>query len=220
MTKEKGKFIPTELGMFVTDLLVVTSPPDGGQVHGPDGGSARQISEGGEDWRRLPQYSDLLNQDLAKAGKAKSVQGPGIPVDEKCPKCGKPLVIRSGGSAGLRPAPAIPSAPSRRAWRRGHAARGKVPHLRLPARPAARPLRPLRGLLQLSDLQVYQEGETTETGIACPPGCGGTLLKRTTRRGKIFYGCSRFPKCRFATWDEPLVRACPKCGKPFLPQET
>jgi hypothetical protein len=39
---------------------------------------------------------------------------------------------------------------------------------------------------------------------------------RTTKRGKFFYGCGRFPKCRFASWDEPLSQACPKCAKPVL----
>jgi DNA topoisomerase-1 len=66
----------------------------------------------------------------------------------------------------------------------------------------------------------YVKKERTDTGIACPKACGGTILKRKTRRGRFFYGCSSFPKCRFATWDEPVAKACPKCGKPFLLQKT
>jgi DNA topoisomerase-1 len=46
--------------------------------------------------------------------------------------------------------------------------------------------------------------------------CGGTLVRRKTRKGKFFYGCSNFPKCKFATWDEPVTRLCPVCGRPFV----
>ncbi len=41
-------------------------------------------------------------------------------------------------------------------------------------------------------------------------------MNRKTRRGREFYGCSLFPKCKFASWDEPFLRSCPKCGKPIL----
>lgn len=51
------------------------------------------------------------------------------------------------------------------------------------------------------------------TGIKCPRCDEGQLIERRTRKaGKIFYGCNRFPKCKFATWDKPLVDKCKKCG--------
>jgi DNA topoisomerase-1 len=62
----------------------------------------------------------------------------------------------------------------------------------------------------------YVKKERMDTGIPCPSGCGGTILQRKTRRGRFFFGCSLYPKCRFATWDEPVAQACPKCGKPLL----
>lgn len=51
------------------------------------------------------------------------------------------------------------------------------------------------------------------TGVKCS-GCGeGQLIERRTRKGgRIFYGCNRFPKCKFATWDKPL-RNCATCGQ-------
>ncbi|MEE3450281.1 MAG: type I DNA topoisomerase [Acutalibacteraceae bacterium] len=48
--------------------------------------------------------------------------------------------------------------------------------------------------------------------IACPQ-CGGDIIIRRTKKGKPFYGCGNFPKCRFASWDEPLEEKCPKCGE-------
>jgi DNA topoisomerase-1 len=62
----------------------------------------------------------------------------------------------------------------------------------------------------------YIKKETEDTGIPCPKNCGGTIIKRKTRRGKIFYGCSKFPKCDFATWDEPVAKSCPECGRGFV----
>ncbi|HHS13365.1 MAG TPA: type I DNA topoisomerase [bacterium] len=49
-------------------------------------------------------------------------------------------------------------------------------------------------------------------GIPCPQkDCGGRLIERKSRRGKIFYGCSSYPSCQFATWNRPVARTCPKC---------
>lgn len=36
------------------------------------------------------------------------------------------------------------------------------------------------------------------------PNCGGNIIEKTTRRGKTFYGCDNFPKCKVATWDLPV----------------
>jgi len=48
------------------------------------------------------------------------------------------------------------------------------------------------------------------TGVKCPE-CGGQLIERRTKKGgKIFYGCNKFPKCKFATWNKPVGK-CPKC---------
>jgi len=50
-------------------------------------------------------------------------------------------------------------------------------------------------------------------GIKCPKCKEGQLVERRTRRaGKIFYGCNKFPKCKFATWDKPTDKKCKKCG--------
>ena len=53
-------------------------------------------------------------------------------------------------------------------------------------------------------------------GLKCPQ-CGiGEIAERRTRRGKTFYGCTRYPDCTFAAWDRPRDVACPSCGAPFL----
>jgi len=56
-----------------------------------------------------------------------------------------------------------------------------------------------------------------KTGVRCPsPGCGGEIIERSSKKGSIFYGCSRFPQCRFATRGEPVAENCPHCGNPYL----
>ncbi len=55
------------------------------------------------------------------------------------------------------------------------------------------------------------------TGVSCPmEGCQGELVEKRTRRGRTFYGCSRYPKCDFAMWNLPLQKTCPRCGFPVL----
>lgn len=49
------------------------------------------------------------------------------------------------------------------------------------------------------------------TGIHCPK-CSGELIGRKTKKGRKFYGCSKYPECDFVTWDEPVSEKCPECG--------
>jgi DNA topoisomerase-1 len=55
-----------------------------------------------------------------------------------------------------------------------------------------------------------------DTGVRCPQCSKGTLQKKKSRRGKIFYSCSTYPKCDYAVWNEPLDEPCPNCGWPVL----
>ena len=64
------------------------------------------------------------------------------------------------------------------------------------------------------------------------PKCGGTILKRKSKKGYAYYGCERGAECGFMTWDVPTAEDCPKCGftmfkksgrgrmKPFCINET
>ncbi|WP_196598239.1 type I DNA topoisomerase [Pectinatus frisingensis] len=51
-----------------------------------------------------------------------------------------------------------------------------------------------------------------DTGAKCPK-CGGRVVERHTKRGRIFYGCENYPKCDFVSWDAPLAdKVCDECG--------
>ncbi len=59
-----------------------------------------------------------------------------------------------------------------------------------------------------------------DTGIECPECQKGTLLKRKSRYGKIFYSCSTYPTCSYAVWNEPIVQPCPRCAWPVMTIKT
>ncbi len=50
-----------------------------------------------------------------------------------------------------------------------------------------------------------------ETGVNCLQ-CGGKIIQRKSRGGRIFYGCSNYPDCKYVAWDKPIEEKCPACG--------
>ncbi|MGA3023494.1 MAG: type I DNA topoisomerase [Bryobacteraceae bacterium] len=53
-------------------------------------------------------------------------------------------------------------------------------------------------------------------GVPCPNCSEGEVVERRSRRGKTFYGCSRYPECDFVAWGKPMNEKCPDCGSPYL----
>lgn len=49
-------------------------------------------------------------------------------------------------------------------------------------------------------------------GVSCPEeGCSGEIIRKKTKKGRTFYGCSNYPKCSFVTWNKPINKKCPQC---------
>ena len=56
-----------------------------------------------------------------------------------------------------------------------------------------------------------------EIGMKCPvENCSGSVVEKRSKRGKIFFGCNKYPDCTFATWDKPVDKKCPECNSPYL----
>ena len=55
--------------------------------------------------------------------------------------------------------------------------------------------------------------------VKCPD-CGGDIVAKRGRSGKIFYGCSNYPDCKRAFWYKPTNRKCPQCGQLLLEKHT
>ncbi|MBP1156019.1 MULTISPECIES: type I DNA topoisomerase [unclassified Paenibacillus] len=51
-----------------------------------------------------------------------------------------------------------------------------------------------------------------DTGVTCPTCHEGKIIERRSKKGRVFYGCDRYPDCEFVSWDKPVEQPCPKCG--------
>ncbi len=57
-------------------------------------------------------------------------------------------------------------------------------------------------------------------GIKCPvEGCEGELVERRSKKGRVFYGCSKFPECSFIVNERPIARECPSCGYSIMAEK-
>jgi len=51
-----------------------------------------------------------------------------------------------------------------------------------------------------------------EIGVTCPKCKEGSVVERRSKKGRVFYGCERYPSCDFVSWDKPVEQPCPNCG--------
>ena len=58
--------------------------------------------------------------------------------------------------------------------------------------------------------------EAREIGLLCPDCGQGQVVERKGKWGRLFYGCRRYPECRFTAYHKPIAEPCPDCGRPYL----
>jgi DNA topoisomerase-1 len=49
-------------------------------------------------------------------------------------------------------------------------------------------------------------------GVGCPTCGQGEIVERRSKKGRVFYGCNRYPECDFVAWGKPTGTRCPECG--------
>ena len=64
--------------------------------------------------------------------------------------------------------------------------------------------------------KYIKKEEKKQVEVSKCPNCDGMLIERKTKKGKVFYGCNNFPKCKTAFWDKPLEERCPNCNSILL----
>ncbi len=146
-------------------------------------------------------------------------------IEENCPKCGKPLSIRLGRRGRFIGCTGYPDCDYTRnldgeeqAPTEPEVVEGRsCPLCNSPLVIKVGRYGKFIGCSSYPDCKHMEPLEKpADTGITCPQCHQGTLLKRKSRFGKIFYSCSTYPSCNYAVWNEPLSESCPKCHWPIL----
>lgn len=150
-------------------------------------------------------------------------------LDEECPKCGKPLSIRLGKRGRFVGCSGYPDCDFTRNME-GETTTASEPEI-IPDRKCPECESDLvikfgrygkfigcSGYPKCKHMEPLEK--PADTGISCPQCNKGTMLKRKSRYGKIFFSCSTYPECNYAVWNEPVAEACPKCAWPVLTIKT
>ncbi|HTE86943.1 MAG TPA: type I DNA topoisomerase [Dehalococcoidia bacterium] len=207
---------PTELGMVVCDMLKENFPDvvDLGFTAGMEE-DLDEIARGDRQWR--PVVDDFY-QPLERAVKLAAKAAPSVEeIDEKCAKCGSPMVIRWGRFGKFIACSAYPECKNSRPLEdpsEAEAAIGEV------CPTCSGPMIVKSGRFgRFFACAKYPECKGTKpilrkVGVACPTCESGEVVERRTRppRSRVFYGCSRYPECDFSTWSRPTGEICPDCG--------
>ena len=56
------------------------------------------------------------------------------------------------------------------------------------------------------------EQNLSNTKVYECPNCGGKIIEKKSKRGKVFYCCNNYPTCQTAYWDKPINELCPNCN--------
>jgi DNA topoisomerase-1 len=142
-------------------------------------------------------------------------------MDEACPKCAKPLSIRLGKRGRFVGCTAYPECDFTRSLNEeaepeGEAMDKACPDCQKPLQIKQGKYGKFIGCSGYPDCKHIEPLEKPQdTKVECPECKQGTILKRKSRYGKIFYSCSRYPDCKYAIWNEPLNQPCPTCEWPI-----
>lgn len=221
---EARKLAPTELGQAVSKILVENLPKLFDVKFTADMERELDLVEDGtDDWVKVLNdfYKPFIASIEKLKGKQKEIKEALTEVtDIECEKCGSPMVIKWGRNGRFLACSAYPDCKSTRPLPEEEAA-SKTDEI-CEKCGSAMVIKTGRFGRFLA-CSAYPECKNTRAitlGIACPEdGCGGKLVEKRTRGGKVFYGCSHYPKCKFATWDKPTAKPCPSCNYPFLVQK-
>jgi DNA topoisomerase-1 len=225
---EKKRFTPTDVGRIVNKFLTehFTSYVDYDFTAKLED-ELDAVSRGEGDWIPLLEqfwkpFKDRIDHTQENVDRSQVTQEA---IDETCPECGGQLAKRLGRNglfigcsnypeckytrnldetqgekeeAQIVEGRSCPECGSDLAIKRGRY--GKF--IGCTAYPKCRHIEPLE--------------KPVDTGVECPKCHNGTLQKKKSRRGKVFFSCSTYPKCDYAVWNQPVAEACPQCGWPVL----
>ncbi len=131
--------------------------------------------------------------------------------DEKCPQCGGELVVKNGRYGPFVACSNYPDCRFTRPVDGENAAASVDAKCPKCGSPLAVKTGRYGDFLACTAYPKCRHTQAITLGLPCP-ACGeGEIVKRRTRRGRNFYGCSRYPECEWSTWDTPVAASCPVC---------
>lgn len=139
--------------------------------------------------------------------------------DEPCDVCGKPMIIKWGRNGRFMACTGYPGCKNTKPLPED---REKTMHLvgmtcELCGGDMVVKAGRFGTFLGCANYPTCKNTKPMTTGVKCPRCKEGDLIERKTKkRGRMFYGCSRYPDCDFASWDKPVGEACTNCKNPYL----
>ncbi len=226
---EERRLFPSELGILVSDLLVENFPDIlNVEFTAKMEEELDQVEEGKKLWTdSLSEFYKPFEADLEKAKTdMRNVKAEAGKTDIVCDKCGEPMVIKFGRFGKFLACAGYPECKNtgKLTADGGMEEKPETP----PDEPTdfkcekcGKPMVIKTGrfgrYIACTDYPTCKTTKQIGIGVDCPePDCGGELVKKMTKRRKPFYGCGKYPDCKFAVWDEPTKGKCPDCHYTFL----
>jgi len=219
--REKGKLISTDLGRDVNRLLVLGFP----DLFAIDFTANMEedldkVESGEDEWLHVVEefYRPFVLSLERFAGQSKELKKSMIAqTDERCERCGKPMVIRWGRNGRFMACSGFPACKNTRPLEQEGAkeSTGEV------CEKCGSPMEVKTGkfgkFLACSNYPACRNIKSYSLGVKCPlEGCDGMIAEKRSKKRRVFYGCNRYPSCKFASWNKPVAISCPACGSPTV----
>ena len=218
---EDKKLYPLEIGGVVNDTLVEHFP----QIVDIDFTANMEedldsVAEGKKEW--VPVIRDFyepFHKNLEKKTESVKKEDFVEKLDRKCPECGSDLVMKFGRFGKFIACSKYPECK----FTEKTAEEKKVDDefSGETCEKCGKPMVVKRGRFgPFLGCSGYPEcknikGIEKKTGVKCPKCKDGEIVEKKSKRGRIFYGCNKYPACDFAMWNKPTGEMCPRCGQPL-----
>ena len=228
VTLESKRFYPTDVGRIVNKFLTehFTKYVDYDFTANLED-ELDAVSRGEQDWIPLMGkfWKPFSNLILEKEEQVQRKDVTQEAIDEKCPLCNSPLSIRLGRNGRFIGCTNYPVCSYTRNLNDDAATSAETETVEGRVCPKCEsPLVFKAGRYgKFIGCSAYPKCKHIEplekpldTHVDCPQCKKGSILKRKSRNGKVFYSCSGYPKCSYALWDAPVHESCPECDWPVL----
>ncbi|HEY3217060.1 MAG TPA: type I DNA topoisomerase [Candidatus Eisenbacteria bacterium] len=220
VARDRGRLRPTDLGEAVNRLLTSTFPdifevPFTARMEE----ELDEIEEGKREWHKVVRdFWGPFSKDLEQAEEARHKHRRKVEetTEVACPNCGRMLVKKFGRRGPFLACPGYPECKFTRPVDDAELPTPVEGACELCGAPLVARSGPYGRFISCSRRPDCKFTKPVTLGIPCPECGQGEIAERRTKRGKTFYGCTRYPDCTFAAWDKPRPVPCPTCAAPFL----